>query len=259
MDDIPSTASDHGLEAEGPREANKALPRPWGFWSTLGWELFGLALGAAIVGGSVLWLNWDQIETLPDTPEDRWFPLQLIVSNLVQVAVLVLAARLAGWPVAQYLGLVRPRRRDLVEGFAALALALGTLEILTHLLDRGSVTPFQTDAYRLARDAGLLPLLWLAFVIVAPVGEEIVFRGFPFPGWSASRLGVPGTIVVTALIFAIAHTQYDWFGAFQTFCIGALFGWLRWRSGSTVVPILLHITVNFISTLLSAIKVEWLA
>ena len=123
------------------------------------------------------------------------------------------------------------------------------------MLGRDSVTTFQADSYRAANAAGLLPLLWLAFVVAAPVGEEIIFRGFVFRGWAASPLGVPGTILLTSLVFSAAHTQYDWFGSLQTFCIGILFGCLRWRSGSTTLTILLHMVINFTSTLWTAIKV----
>jgi membrane protease YdiL (CAAX protease family) len=239
-------------DVETPAVTQPELPRPWGFWSTLCWALFACGLG-----GGLSLLSWIQPPGSPDIHEDPWLPLQLIIINVVQVAVLAVAARLAGWPIGRYLGLVRPRARDLLAGIAALALVVVALEILTHVLQRESVTPFQTEAYRAARAAGLLPLMWGAFVIAAPVGEEILFRGFVFRGWAASRLGVAGTILLTSLIFSALHmAQYDWFGVFQTFCIGALFGWLRWHSGSTTVTILLHMGVNLISTLWAATKVE---
>jgi membrane protease YdiL (CAAX protease family) len=246
----------HQAEAAATRAITETLPAAWGFWSTTAWALLAFLLGGGIVGTGVLWLSWNQPEPFPDPQEDPWFPLQFIIINVVQMAVLAGAARWARWPVSRYLGLVRPRRRDLVFGIVALALMMGGLEIVTHLLGRQSVTPFQTDSYRAARAAGLLSLMWLAFVIVAPIGEEIVFRGFVFRGWAASPLGVPGTILLTSLIFSAAHTQYDWFGAFQTLCIGALFGWLRWRSGSTILTILLHMAINFVSTTWTAMKVE---
>jgi membrane protease YdiL (CAAX protease family) len=242
-------AADPGA-AEGGLDPSR---RPWGFWSTLAWAL--LAFGIVLAGG-ILWLGWSQADSIPEPQQDPWFPLQLILINAVQIAVLAGAARLAGWPAGRYLGLIVPRRRDVLVGIAALAILLGALEILTHLLGRESVTPFQTDAYRAARAAGTLALMWLAFVVAAPVGEEIMFRGFVFRGWAASPLGAPGTILLTALIFAVVHTQYDWFGVFQTFCMGALFGWLRWRSGSTTLTILLHMVINFIATLWTAAKVE---
>jgi len=247
-------------DAAPPLAAERSLPPPWGFWTTAAWTLISFAIGGAIVGGGVLWLNWNALDKIPEPQEDAWFSLQLIAINAVQIAVLAAAARLRGWPAAHYLGLTRPRGRDIVKGFLGLVVVLGVLEILTHLLGRQSVTPFQTDAYRAAQATGVLALMlmWLAFVVAAPVGEEVVFRGFLFRGWAASRLGVVGTIVLSALIFSAAHTQYDWFGVFQTFCLGALFAWLRWRSGSTAVTILLHVTVNFVSTVWTALVAQGL-
>jgi len=235
-----------------------ARPAPWGFWSTLGWSVLAFGLAAAVVFGAVVWLNWRQLENMPGLEDDPWFPLQFIATSIVQVAVLTVAARLAGWPAGAYFGLVRPRGRDLAFSLTALLVLMAALEILTHLLGRASVTPFQIDSYRAAKAAGMVPLLWIAFVIAAPASEEIVFRGFVFRGWAASRLGPTGTIVLTSLVFAAAHVQYDWFGVFQTFCIGALLASLRWRTGSTTITILLHMAINFVSTAWSAIKVEGL-
>ena len=47
------------------------------------------------------------------------------------------------------------------------------MNVLNYLLGRESVTPFQTDSYGAAHAAGLLPLMWLAFVVAAPLGEEM--------------------------------------------------------------------------------------
>jgi len=259
IDDNPAVSLATGGAPAASPAAEQALPPPWGFFSTLGWALLAFAIGAAIISAGVVWANWGRLDELADTAEDPWFALQFIVINLVQVAVLAAAARLRRWPAGLYLGLVRPRGRDVAHGIAALAVTMVALEILTHLVGRESVTPFQTDTYRVAQVAGLLPLLWIAFVVAAPVGEEIVFRGFVFRGWAHSRLGVPGTILLTSLVFSAAHTQYDWFGTLQTFCIGALFAWLRWRSGTAVVTILLHTLINFTSTVWTAIKVAGLA
>ena len=242
------------VKAANGLPAGDQLPRPWGFWATSAWTVLAFALGiAAMIGG--LWLNRSPAD-LPDVQNDPWFPLQLILVNAVEIVVLAAAARLAGWPVGRYFGIERPRRHDLLHGLAALVVVIAALEILTHVLGRDSVTSFQTDSYRAARGAGLLPLLWAAFVIAAPVGEEIVFRGFVFRGWAASRLGPALTILLTSLIFSAAHIQYDWFGVMQTFIMGALFGWLRWRSGSITVPILLHMLVNFVATGWAALKAE---
>jgi membrane protease YdiL (CAAX protease family) len=234
-----------------------ALPRPWGFWSTLGFALATFLVAHIVVGGVLFWMSWMRTgDALSEALEDPVLPHLLIVTNLVLIVMLAGAARLTGWPAAAYLGLTVPQRRDVIASIVALVAVMIVLEILTWLSGRASVTPFQTDAYRAAKTAGTLPVMWLAFVVAAPVGEEILFRGFVFRGWAASRLGAPGAIALTSLIFAAIHVQYDWFGIFQVLCLGMLFGWMRWRSGSTTLTILLHMAINFVSTAWTAAKVE---
>jgi membrane protease YdiL (CAAX protease family) len=255
MNESASSAHD---KADGGEQIG-ALPRPWGFWSTIAWALAAFALAAVGAVGGVAWRDWARFDLILGLQDPASLSLQIIVSNIVLILTLAFAARLSGWPVARYLGLIAPRAHDFLYGTSAIALSLGAFEILNHLLGRESVTSFQIDSYRAAQATGLLPVMWLAFVVAAPVGEEITFRGFLFRGLAASRLGASGTILLGALIFAALHAQYDWFEALQVFWIGALFGWLRWRSGSTTLTILLHMAINLLATLLTAIKVHGLA
>jgi membrane protease YdiL (CAAX protease family) len=113
--------------------------------------------------------------------------------------------------------------------------------------------------YQNARDAGSIVLLLVAVAIAAPIGEEILFRGFLFSGWAASPLGGAGTIVLTSAIWAAIHLQYDWFGMMQIFGLGLLFGWIRWRSGSTALAMLMHSATNVAATVETAVIVEWLS
>ena len=41
--------------------------------------------------------------------------------------------------------------------------------------------------------------------------------------------------------------------------MGLIFGWMRQRSGSTTLPIVLHTLNNLFATVLVAIQVEWLS
>ena len=104
----------------------------------------------------------------------------------------------------------------------------------------------------------LLPFL-IALVIIGPVTEEVVFRGFLFRGLSESFLGVAGTLVATSAAWAALHVQYDWMTIAQIFLIGLLLGWLRWASGSTLLTIMLHVLANFAACIQAAIKVEWMS
>ena len=160
-----------------------------------------------------------------------------IVAAPAWIGVSALAARLRGWRVRDYLALVPPRRGEIVFGIACLAALLIGVRPADLLLGRDVVPRFMREAYMSARDGGSLPLFFIAVVIVAPISEEIAFRGFLFRGLSASWLGVSGTLVVTSAVWAAMHVQYDAFTLGQIFCIGLLLGWIRWATGSTLLTI----------------------
>jgi uncharacterized protein len=68
--------------------------------------------------------------------------------------------------------------------------------------------------------AGGLLILLVAGCIAGPVMEEFIVRGFMFRGWSQSFLGPIGAITLTAAVWALIHTQYDWFGRLWIFVMG---------------------------------------
>jgi membrane protease YdiL (CAAX protease family) len=69
----------------------------------------------------------------------------------------------------------------------------------------------------------------LAFILIAPVMEELLFRGIILRGFLARYR--PGTaIAVSALLFALVHLNpYQFVAALIT---GVIFGWLFVRTGS---------------------------
>jgi uncharacterized protein len=231
-------------------------PQPWGYWATLGWAT--VATGLSITFAVVLTLLWH--------PDIRSKPIDFLndgallcfsstVWNAVQIGALALVARLAHWPPGEYLGLIRPRLHDVVIAFVSLALFLPSFDAFTYLLGRDIVTPFQVASYLSARTSGALPLLWFTFVVAAPAGEEIMFRGFLYRGWVQSQRAVLLGVVIISALWAGMHAQYDWFGLLQIFLMGLLFGWVRWRSGSATLTMLMHGTANLWAMLETVVKV----
>jgi membrane protease YdiL (CAAX protease family) len=84
----------------------------------------------------------------------------------------------------------------------------------------------------------------LAFCVAAPISEEVFARGFLYRGWS-EPLGVPGAIVLSSLAWTALHLQYDWYFFGEVFCIGLWLGYMRYRSGSTWLTIVIHGLNNF--------------
>ena len=74
--------------------------------------------------------------------------------------------------------------------------------------------------------------------ILAPLGEELLFRGALF-GWLRRRLNAVLTIMLTAALFAIIHMMPVVFPLTFVFGLGA--GWVRERTGSTTPFFLMHV------------------
>jgi membrane protease YdiL (CAAX protease family) len=226
---------------------------PWGYIMTFVWVILAVLVLSPVIGIAALFVFRPEAISLGGVDllvkDGAAIAISNVPANVVQVAVVALAARRPGWSVAEYLGMALLILVPFLLGYDA----------VTYLLGRDIVPPFQVDTYQSARDAGMLPLFWFALVIAAPVAEEIVFRGFLFRGWVRSeRAALPGIVLISAL-FAAIHMQYDWFGILQVFFIGLLLGFTRWRSGSTLLTILMHVLANLWATIESMIKVEWLS
>ena len=236
-------------------DENKA----WGRGAT-----FALAVFAVLAGQftALLALTFWYGQTLGHLPnfsgDGAAITLIIAVSTPVEVALLALFATRAGASAAQYLGLTWPKRGELLFGLAAMVAMIVAGNVLSWLLGRNLVTPFQTDIYTTASTAGWLLWLLIAVVILTPIGEEVLFRGFLFRGWLRAPRDAWPVIVATSLLWAIIHLQYDWYVIAQIFVFGLLLGWLRWASGSTILTILLHALINAEGMLETVLDQKWL-
>ena len=94
-----------------------------------------------------------------------------------------------------------------------------------------------------------MPLLWLAVVVAGPIVEEALFRGFFFRGIQCSKLGAPGAIIITSVLWSALHLQYDTFEIATIFVFGLLLGCVRWQTGSLYLTIILHSLSNLVPTI----------
>jgi len=220
--------------------------KPWGRWATLGLGLIALLVGQ-LAGLIVLaWWSGMSLTSVADFANDGVAAVLMIcVSTPVQVLLLVLMARQTGASAADYLGLTLPRKSDVVVGIIAAVTFILVVDGIGLVLGRNIVSQFQLDIYRTATAAGYLPSLWLTVAVVAPIGEETLFRGFLFRGWHRAPHDAWPVIVETALLWAFIHLQYDLYYTAQVFTYGLMLGWFRWVTGSTILTILLHGLINF--------------
>ncbi len=92
-------------------------------------------------------------------------------------------------------------------------------------------------------DWGVRGAIFLGLVVLAPLVEELAFRGFAF-----NLLDEAGyrrlAIFLPAIAWALAHTQYDW--TLQGFLVvhGILMALARQRTGSLWPSIAMHVLWN---------------
>lgn len=238
--------------------------RPWGVAASLAWGMAALVawLGVQILIGEAV-LDW----FLAGGPADDAAALAThgpfvatvtIGAAAVPLLVLALAVRMAGCTLADYLGLRLPERRYVLYGLAALAIMIPLVDLFSWLAGYAVTPQFVLDIYRSARDSGSLLLLAVALAVAAPVVEETLFRGFLLPGLAQSALGPAGAIVLTSAFWALLHAQYQPFYLIQIVALGIAFGWLRLKSGSTLLTILLHGLLNLAALVQAAVIVEWM-
>ncbi len=219
---------------------------PWGSVATLGWGFLALLLAQLVVAG-VLWELGGE-PAVGSRYDGAAIALGELVATPIQVLVLVIAARRAGWNVLDYLGLTRFGIRDLLIGVLATFVLTVAIDLFGLLIGHALVSPFQVETFVSVPNRYWLAALIFAVIVVAPLGEEVLFRGFLFRGWvRADRSPVVGIVIIAALWTAL-HLQYDWFGMAQVFLIGLLLGWMRRRSGSTALAVVMHGVMNLQST-----------
>jgi uncharacterized protein len=65
--------------------------------------------------------------------------------------------------------------------------------------------------------------------------------------------------VLTAALWALLHTNKNWLGVAFIFVAGLFLGWMRRRSGSTILTILLHATSNLLlAVLVTLVAIGWI-
>jgi membrane protease YdiL (CAAX protease family) len=231
---------------------------PWGIAATFGWLVVSFVLSAVVTIGVFSMMPEDRLKASAEHYDGVLVAIGSLASIPVQVAVLVVAAQMRQWAPINYLALNIPRRGEIAFALICVIAIEAIFNGVLYIGGYDIVSSFQVDTYRTAKDAGWILALLLSIVIVAPVGEEIAFRGFLYRG-----LAAPGrefhAIAIIALAWAMLHIQYDWLGMVQIYAVGLLLGWIRWASGSTTLTIIMHMLINTEAMIETAIKVELLS
>lgn len=108
----------------------------------------------------------------------------------------------------------------------------------------------KTEALREQVNGLTLLIGILSAGVVSPVYEEIFYRGFIYR-WLRTRAGIGLSIIVSALIFTLAH--YPTVNAMPVnFICGVVFAWTYERTGSVLPAMIIHGVFNTVAVILTA-------
>ncbi|MBX3461969.1 MAG: CPBP family intramembrane metalloprotease [Planctomycetes bacterium] len=129
---------------------------------------------------------------------------------------------------------------------------LATVVYLRLLHACGHTVAPQPALVELAAHGLSAPGAWATILLVvglAPVAEEILFRGYLYTGL-ATVLPVPAAQTGTAALFGLAHGLDH---ALPIAALGLLFGWLRHRHAALLPAMFAHALHNGITVLLALV------
>ncbi|MET0905954.1 MAG: type II CAAX endopeptidase family protein [Tardiphaga sp.] len=251
----PATTTNLPTDLQPDLKPPAKPPRVWKFWGTMLWGVLAFAamsLGQLMVVAFEVLRSGEAFDLgliARAIGSGTTVALSVIMGLPAVCLVLWLAIRIARQSFTDYLGLRGTSWQNVLLGTVALIVLVGAWEVLAQVTGRKSAPGFMLDVVKTSRADGTLWLLVIALTAGAAITEEILTRGFLYRGWSESFLRPVGAIVLSSLVWTAMHAQYyDPFLFSQVFSMGLLFGYLRYRTGSTWLTIYLHALNNLAAT-----------
>jgi membrane protease YdiL (CAAX protease family) len=182
-----------------------------------------------------------------EPPDDVFYRWDTAVGTLVQYGVVLAVVLLLARGATHLLALHEPRWRDAARW---LLLPIGVTylvgALLSPFLNPGEEQGLTPDSFDSARANAFFANVAVV-VIVAPIVEELAFRGL---GYSLLRpLGKWPAILGIGLAFGLWHGLLEALPVL--FAFGAALAWLRERTGSIYPCILVHGAFNAIAVVVS--------
>ncbi|MCB2312865.1 CPBP family intramembrane metalloprotease [Clostridium tagluense] len=141
----------------------------------------------------------------------------------------------------------QPRKKSLnIKNFIYVALTIIAFRLaydnsLIYLIDKIPMPDFINQAFE---ELAISPIiLILSVAVIAPIYEEVIFRGILLKGM-ANKINPTVALVVSALFFALMHGNIP--QGINAFLIGLIIGAIYLNTGSIYLCIFSHFINNFV-------------
>ena len=175
------------------------------------------------------------------------------LSSIVGLLSVYVFIKIKTHSIKDYLNLFLPKINTVMP-FVLLAICfMVAMEYISNIYPEFFYSDFVIESYRQSKN---LPLFYLGVVLLGPIFEEVLFRGFLFKGIEKSSFGSHGAVFISAILFSIVHIQYGvYILLFMMFPIALLLGYARLKSGSLILPILIHMINNLATCVVTHLEV----
>lgn len=205
--------------------------------------------GYALINGNANASNWQASSVLAQ------FSYTVVVYGLMIITVALVFR--SWWHLRRPdIGLLRPRWTDPLYALMALPIYYVVyyvvIMIVSALVPDFNAAQSQQLGFNHASGSGQLILVFLSLVIIPPIIEEIVFRGYLYTGLKKT-LPKFWAVLLATLLFAVAHLEFGsggplvWVAAVFTFVLALALTILREITGRLWAGVCLHALVNGIS------------
>ncbi len=149
----------------------------------------------------------------------------------------------------------RPKMNDLWKGaigFAAFYALLIVAGVIINLISPDINNQQQNLGFNNINNGTENLLAFISLVLLPPLGEETLVRGYLFSGLRKAWRFWPA-VLVTSLIFGAAHLEFGsggplvWAAAIDTFMLSIVLCFLRDRTGALYAGMLVHMLNNLIA------------
>lgn len=215
--------------------------------------VIGQLAGAILVSLYPLFQGWNQAETtrwLEQSVGGQFVFVLAVEAITLGLLWLFLKRRKAG---LASLGLKKPLLKDIgyaLAGFCAyFVIYLVAIQIAQTLIPGLNLDQKQELGFNMDTSGSLLALVFISLVILPPITEEILMRGFLYTGLR-TRLRKIDAAIITSILFAAAHLQAGsgnsllWVAALDTFILSLVLVYLRDKTDRLWAPIYLHMIKN---------------
>lgn len=219
---------------------------PWDFW------LIFFALGVVLP-----WRGRARMRKLLSMPQVS--SIERLVLYVSTIAFQWLAVAFVGWRVwargytARQLGLVFHGRTKLLVAGLVGAVVVGGLQWLNlrriARMPPGSRGAIEAFAKRILPQSAVELLPYLALAITAGLCEEFLYRGFAMAALSSAALAPWLVVLVSSLLFGLAHSYQGRGGMIMTFIVGLVLGASRLTYNSLIPAIFWHGAVDVVAGL----------